>query len=369
MQTGRHRTIDYARCGVLLCWILFLCSCQPPETPSDELPDGIRSASFRGIFAEAMKLTDGSFVGQPFVPGAASRPEAHLMQSPWLLTDVNGDDTPEYVVVLTASSGGSGTFSYLAVLAEQGGGFANLATALIGDRVDVSALNFMDGQIVARVSEFSAGVHLPATQRSWRLSDGTLAEIVELAGELVLGHEVREIDPCGEAVPMWVLDSTGGELAARLESFALPPYEPVFVVVRAIVSDAPDAEFAKPYAEQAEVLHLLRMESEGFGCRLDLDDAGVRALGVEPFWRLDVKNDVLELRVPDAPPRYFRRRSEPETFQPVQGVDEDGVELMLMLQQQSCTDPMSGALYQYSADLSIGPRRLIGCALTPLPGQ
>jgi hypothetical protein len=57
--------------------------------------------------------------------------------------DLDGDGAEEAVVVLAESSGGSGTFDYLAVVKRTASGIENVATAALGDRVQIRVDNGM----------------------------------------------------------------------------------------------------------------------------------------------------------------------------------------------------------------------------------
>ena len=82
----------------------------------DTAPGGLESATISGIYENPIKLKDGRYEGEPFVPGGASRPTVTLLPEPRARFDVDGDGSPEWLAVLAESSGGSGTFLYLAVV-------------------------------------------------------------------------------------------------------------------------------------------------------------------------------------------------------------------------------------------------------------
>ena len=363
---GRLLLVTDARRCLLLLLSFWLLGCET-EIRSDGMPTGLAAATYSGIYAEPVALADGRYQGPPFIPDGASRPQVTLLSAPWLQADLEGDGSVEYVVLLAESSGGSGTFIYMAVMKEAADGFHNVATTLLGDRVEVKSLWFENRQLSVLLEERLATP--PPQQRNWRFENASLQEIVELAGQLTLGHEVRQFVSCGGDDALWVLDSTGGELRSRIESFALEPYQPLFVVVRGVVSAAPEAEFAKDYSQQLQILQLLRAEREGWGCRLELGDARYRALGVEPFWRVDVMQDTLVFATPDTDTREFQRLDSTDQAVTFEGVDAAGGRLQLRLQNQPCTDPMSGSLYQFSAQLELDETQLNGCAVTPLPGR
>jgi heat shock protein HslJ len=54
--------------------------------------------------------------------------------------DLNGDGVDEAVVLLVENSGGTGSFFYVAVVADQGGQPVNIAMGTLGDRVQVKSM-------------------------------------------------------------------------------------------------------------------------------------------------------------------------------------------------------------------------------------
>ncbi|MCC6457673.1 MAG: hypothetical protein IT328_22145 [Caldilineaceae bacterium] len=64
----------------------------------------------------------------------------------YALGELNG--VPAAAVVLSANTGGSGTFSVLAVVVEEEGALVNVADALIGDRIRINSIGFDADEIV-----------------------------------------------------------------------------------------------------------------------------------------------------------------------------------------------------------------------------
>ena len=73
-------------------------------------------ATYHGIYDHPVTLSGGIFEGAPFADGGVSAPRVELLQDFEFGADVNGDGLQETIVLLSESSGGSGTFSYLATL-------------------------------------------------------------------------------------------------------------------------------------------------------------------------------------------------------------------------------------------------------------
>lgn len=98
------------------------------------------------IDGRQVKLIDGRFDDIGNAVGF-SRPFYRLTD--WRFpADLNGDDSEDQVLVLTAQGGGSGTLLYLAVVLNYAGQPFYSTVQLLGDRVVVEALDVVRGQIV-----------------------------------------------------------------------------------------------------------------------------------------------------------------------------------------------------------------------------
>jgi heat shock protein HslJ len=71
--------------------------------------------------------------------------------------DLDGDGAPEAAVLLSRSSGGSGTQVFLALVARRGGEPVNTGTALLGDRVQVADAAIRAGAIELSVVQAGPG--------------------------------------------------------------------------------------------------------------------------------------------------------------------------------------------------------------------
>lgn len=118
----------------------------------------VANAAYLGVFDEAVVLKDGQWTGAPYVDGGASAPRAGLAGDFLMQGDVDGDAAEEAVVLLWSSSGGSGTFDYVAVLDRDATGAArNVAIAPLGDRVRVRSADIEEGRIVFDVVQAGPG--------------------------------------------------------------------------------------------------------------------------------------------------------------------------------------------------------------------
>lgn len=108
----------------------------------------LKNLSYQGIYAKPVKLKDGHYEGQPFVTGGASRPRLQLIEQLIVSGDMTGDGFDEAAMFLTESAGGSGSFTYLAVVSKSDSGYQNIATRNLGDRVQIRALQLVEGTLI-----------------------------------------------------------------------------------------------------------------------------------------------------------------------------------------------------------------------------
>ena len=105
--------------------------------------------------------------------------------------DLNSDGSNEAAVLVWRSGGGSGTFSYLAVMGRSDCEVENLGTAEIGDRVKLRSGRIDDGAIILDVLQQgeidAACCPTQLATRTWSLVDGQLIEgEMEISGTLSL---------------------------------------------------------------------------------------------------------------------------------------------------------------------------------------
>ncbi len=165
----------------------------------------LASATYIGIYDEAVTLVDGRWEGEPFVEGGASRPSAGLVDHFAPAGDLDGDGREETIVLLWESSGGSGTHLYLAVTGRRNRDIVNLGTALVGDRVQVRRGRIADGRIELDVVQAGPedAMCCPSqlATRRWALGEGALVE-----GEVTVTGALSLESLWG---PEWVLSELG----------------------------------------------------------------------------------------------------------------------------------------------------------------
>jgi heat shock protein HslJ len=110
-------------------------------------PEQLGNIAYKGIFEHAITLTNGHWVGKPFVAGGSTRPAVGLIDDFILTGDLNADGQDEAVVLLWENTGGSATYKYLAVTGLRDDKPYTLDTALIGERVQVRAGRIIGNRI------------------------------------------------------------------------------------------------------------------------------------------------------------------------------------------------------------------------------
>jgi len=192
-----------------------LCACSgaaPRAGASRSAPswDEAANATYTGIEESPVTLSGGLHQGEPFVPGGASRARLRLVPGFWLSGDLDGDGAPEAIVLLDASSGGSGTDVYLAALSRDGDRVVELGTALVGNRVQVRGAQVDAGRVVLDVVQ--AG---PTDAMCCPGDEATRAFAFE--GEALVEVESRatgRLSPGDLAGVEWLLVERGGKAVA-----------------------------------------------------------------------------------------------------------------------------------------------------------
>ena len=125
-------------------------------------------------------LVDGRWEGEPLAPGGAARPRVHFVRDFHLVGDVDGDGQPEGVVLLGASGGGTGDLIHVAVVARRDERWQNVATAVVGDRVQLRAARLAGGGIVLDVVQAGVGDAMccpgDLVTRAWKFTGAGLTE-------------------------------------------------------------------------------------------------------------------------------------------------------------------------------------------------
>jgi heat shock protein HslJ len=170
--------------------------------------ESIADATIEGIYDEPIQLQAGRYEGEPFDPEGASRPTAGLAEDFLLTGDLDGDGVEEAVALLWETSGGSGTFTYLAVFAREGDGVVNSATAEIGDaRINGHKVEL---DVIRAGAEDAACCPGEMATLAWSY-DGDTLTLVDA------GVEPSRLSVAALAGPEWVLKKFGWNEPAPTE--------------------------------------------------------------------------------------------------------------------------------------------------------
>jgi hypothetical protein len=176
---GNHRYRVIAPILLVLA-LAMACGTAAPAPLTEEM---LKNAEYQGIYEHSVQLVDGAYEGEPFVEGGASRPTVTFV-GPTAFGDLDGDGVDDAAALLVESSGGSGSFVYLAVLRNREGKPANVATQLLGDRAQIQALAIAESRL--RVKMVTHGPDDPMccpTQEVEQIFELREGSLVQTAGE------------------------------------------------------------------------------------------------------------------------------------------------------------------------------------------
>jgi len=136
---------------ILLTFVL-VCGGAQGSKP-DTQPLGLtrlQNSAYSGFqdIAGTVELNAGHWEGEPPQPGSASVPRVDFLGDIVARGDLDGDGTDEAAVVLTTNFGGTGVFHYVAIVDQAGEENRNVATQMIGDRVQLRDMRIEEGYVV-----------------------------------------------------------------------------------------------------------------------------------------------------------------------------------------------------------------------------
>lgn len=178
--------------------------------------------------------------------------------------DLDGDGDQDAGVVLLRDSGGSGGFYYLAAAVNEDRRFRGTNTVLLGDRIALGEVEIRNDVLTARFASRRRGEPMSAEPDVPRSVSAVLVgpmllvvtgdeSLREIAGRVVLGHEVRAFSPCAEEGVNYWLAAASPSFAALVDAYErslptdAPPYTPVFSVLSGRVVEAPEEGFGASY--------------------------------------------------------------------------------------------------------------------------
>jgi hypothetical protein len=128
--------------------LVVACGPKAPEPPPPLTVEQLKNAEYRSEWpAEGVaKLTDGEYE-EEIVPGAASKLIIVVYPDRYAFGDLDDDGVDDAAVVLATSAGGSGTFISLEAVINDKGTPKHVASAELGDRVQVESIMIESGEI------------------------------------------------------------------------------------------------------------------------------------------------------------------------------------------------------------------------------
>ena len=176
--------------SVMMAILLAGCAGPQADTEADGMEIGaagpptieeLKTATYGPFEGQTVTLMNGKWEGEPFVEGGASMPIVWLSEGLYLTGDLDEDTAPEAVVHLTYSTGGTGNFGYLAVMARDTEGVVQQGLAEIGDRVALRAARIDSGRVVLDVLQAGPedAMCCPSqlARRTFTLQVGELVEV------------------------------------------------------------------------------------------------------------------------------------------------------------------------------------------------
>jgi heat shock protein HslJ len=147
----------------------------PPATPT---VDQLKGATYNGINDTPVTLKDGAWEGKAV---GRTKPRVVLQPASLAVGAVTADGAPEAAVLLWKSSGGTGAFTFLAVVADKGGKIENVVTTPLGDREQVRSVSIVDRRIVVDVISQGPGEPMccptQKQRRTWTWTGTGLKEL------------------------------------------------------------------------------------------------------------------------------------------------------------------------------------------------
>jgi heat shock protein HslJ len=175
---------------------------QPTEVQCSLSLETLQNAEYELPDIEGpFQLTDGKWEGEPFVEGAASRPEVYFIPDGYACGDLNDDGNEDATAVLVSMFGGSGSFYYVEAVLNENGEPDDTASVFLGDRLKLESITIEDGTITVKMVTHGPDDPMccPTQEatKAYRLEGDELIEVeseaadtVEAAGETAAASEL-----------------------------------------------------------------------------------------------------------------------------------------------------------------------------------
>lgn len=174
-------------------------NCEFAACPDIQAGTDYKNATYI-LGGESVTLVDGS-ASVAAAPGSASKITTQIFGAP-TEGDIDGDGTKDAAFLLVQSTGGSGTFYYLAVALSTNGGVRGTNGLLLGDRIAPQTVEVRNGVIIANYADRNVGEPMTArpslgVSKYARVINGVLTEIAQpAAGQGVVTGTVTLSPTC-----------------------------------------------------------------------------------------------------------------------------------------------------------------------------
>ncbi|WP_261834410.1 COG3650 family protein [Vibrio ishigakensis] len=186
------------------------------------------------------------------------------------------------------------------------------------------------------------------------IDDSAPARIL-LKGQMIWGHEVRTLQPCGSENAFWVqLPEAFKQPVSNLTS---EPYQPMYAEVFGYLEPTA-AGFAEQYPAQFVVTEVNMVTAENPN-RCEQSTRPDRAFGNEPFWNATYDEQKVTFTQMGQEAQEFTVK---ELEQDLTQTRVDYNSGSLTIDKQICRDTMSDSLYGTSSSVEVNGKAFKGCS-------
>jgi uncharacterized membrane protein len=186
-------------------------------------------------------------------------------------------------------------------------------------------------------------------------------------GIAMIAQDRMTFRPCEDKSEWWLVDQTDGVLTGAFKDEGQST--PLMLYIEAYgerSTELADDPAASAYAGTFLLEELLYAGIQGSvrGCEAPPQNAIVTARGSEPFWAVEVEDTRMVWRQADEPKEIVL--GEPQTQDAEGAVRYQAAgqnhQVELMIDAQSCRDPMSGEFFAFAAKATLDGKPFSGCA-------
>lgn len=214
----------------------------------------------------------------------------------------------------------------------------------------------------------TASAPLPPPAATSELSSGPAAEPTQSSLAIKRGVVTSEGDhimfqSCDDKTPLWVIDESDSAATELLTEDATAAYVEVYGERAPVPDDVPAARGQAGVFILEQLLYA-GVSGETGGCDKPAPDYIVAARGNEPFWALQVMDDGMVWKQPEAPQEI--------KLGELQAQDAEGTvsyratalghSAELLIDSQVCRDSMSGEYFAFAARATLDGKEFKGCA-------